>query len=184
MKFTLILVYIVLSLSLGAFAQTTDSIQKKHEIMFDALASEGGVWVAENPDYDASKTEDFKEFILKVRKEDALKINADIVGVNTKGDTLLFWTFTEFYAPHLKKNIFYQRSPDGQYYAMGEASMTEKERYCTMSFFYAKGEYLKHKDTHTIVSKNRMESLSYDFIDRTSDWKLVSTLSWKRVPIK
>lgn len=63
---------------------------------------------------------------------------------------------------------------------MGEATMTENQRYCEMSFYYAGGEYQKHKDTHTLVSENTMESLSYDFVPETKEWKLVSTFTWKR----
>lgn len=160
--------------------QTIDTIQKNHEQFFTKLAANGGIWTAENPAYDAAKDDDFKEFILKVKQEDALKINAEIQGGNTKGDTLDFWTFSEFYAPHVKKNIFYQRSIDGQYYAVGEATMTPNERYCEMSFYYVGGEYQKHKDTHTFSSKDTMKSLSYDFDPEASEWKLVSTFTWIR----
>lgn len=172
--------YAIFFMSSVTFGQVPDTIQKNHELLFNKLAANGGVWVASNPAYDASKDDDFREFILKVQQQDALKIDAEIQGVNTKGDTLNFWTFSEFYAPHLKKNIFYQRSVDGAYYAMGEATMTPTERYCEMSFYYVGGEYQKHKDTHTVISENKMESLSYDLDPETKKWKLVSTLTWDR----
>lgn len=74
--------------AIGALGQTTDTIQKNHEVLFAALAANGGVWVAENPTYDATKPTDFRVFIMNVKQQDALKINADIQGVVTMGDTL------------------------------------------------------------------------------------------------
>ncbi len=166
--------------SFFGIAQTKDSIQIKHETLFKSISDKGGIWVAENPKYDASKPEDFKEFILEVRLKDPLKIEADILGVNTKNDRSSFWQFSEFYAPDKKKNIFYQRSMDGSYYASGEATMTETERYCEMTFYYSGGVYLKHKDTHTLTDENTMKSLSYDYDPKSQSWINESKLIWKR----
>ncbi len=79
-----------------------------------------------------------------------------------------------------KKNIFYQRSRDGLYYAIGEVSMTETERHCEMSFFYYGGEYLKPKDTHILLSENEMQSVSYDYNPKSKSWTNEAIVIWKR----
>ena len=162
------------------FSQVKDTIQEKHKAFFYRMAKNGGVWVAENPKYDASNPDDFKVFMLKVKQSDSLKIDADILGVNTKNDTIGFWKFTDFYAPDKKKNIYYQRSIDGMYYASGEATMTETERYCEMSFYYSGGEYLKHKDTHTFIGDNTLRSVSYDYDPKSQSWTNESIMIWER----
>lgn len=177
---TLKLLLLTVMLTNLSFSQTKDSIQTQHETFFKNMSANGGIWVAENPKYDKSKPDDFSVFILKVKQKDPLSINAEILGVNTKKDTLKFWEFSDFYAPDKKKNIYYQRSADGMYYASGEATMTEKERYCEMSFYYSRGEYLKHKDTHTFINDNQMQSVSYDYDNKTNQWINESILIWKR----
>lgn len=162
------------------FSQAKDSIQVKHEAFFKTISDNGGTWVAENPKYDASNPEDFKVFILKTSLTDPLRLDADILGVNTKNDTIIFWKFTDFYAPDKKKNIYFQRSLNGLYYASGEATMTATERYCEMSFYYSGGEYLKHKDTHTFTDSNTMKSLSHDYDPKSQTWINESILIWKR----
>lgn len=162
------------------FSQTKDSIQEKHKVFVKQLSRDGGAWQAENPKYNSSKPDDFKIFILKVSLSDPLKIDADISGINTKNDTIGFWKFSEFYAPDKQKNIFYQRSIDGLYYATGLASMTENERYCEMSFHYSGGEYMKHKDTHTFINNDTMRSVSYDYDPKSESWINESVMIWKR----
>ncbi len=179
MKFSLF-AFIFLIGSYFSIAQEKDSVQLVHETLFKKITAHGGIWIGENPKYDASKPEDFKVFILKVELNDPLKIEADILGVNTKKDTIPFWQFSEFYAPDKKKNIFYQRSMNGMYYASGEATMTETERYCEMSFYYSGGEYLKHKDTHILMDENTMKSISYDYDPKSQTWINESILIWKR----
>jgi hypothetical protein len=180
MKFLKYLLPFLYLWGLSINAQTKDSIQTKHEIFFKLLSEKGGVWIAQNPAYDSTNENDFQKFILKVNQKDALSIDAEILGVNTKKDTLTFWTFSEFYAPDKKKNLFYQRSTNGLYYAVGEATMTNKERRCEMTFYYAGGAYLKHKDIHTFIDEVTIESISYDFNTETNEWKEVSRLLWKR----
>jgi len=164
----------------SGLSQTKDTIQEKHEIFFKKMSKGSGLWVAENPKYDANKADDFKVFILEVSQTDPLKIDADILGVNTKNDTIGFWKFTDFYAPDKRRNLYYQRSTNGLYYASGEATMTETERYCEMSFYYSGGEYLKHKDTHTFIDENTMRSVSFDYDPKTQSWINESVMIWKR----
>ncbi|WP_299116775.1 hypothetical protein [uncultured Winogradskyella sp.] len=174
-----IFAFIFLFASYSIIAQEKDSVELKHKTLFKKITSHGGTWVGENPKYDASKPDDFKVFVLKIKLSDPLKIEADILGVNTKNDTIPFWQFSEFYAPDKKKNIFYQRSMDGLYYAYGEPTMTETERYCEMAFYYSGGEYLKHKDTHILLDENTMKSISYDYDPKSQTWINESILIWK-----
>ncbi len=175
------LVFAVFVFSSSVFSQVSkDSIKEKYKIFVKKLTKDGGTWHAENPKYDPSNSEDFKVFILKVWQQDPLKIDANISGINTKNDTIGFWKFSEFYAPDKQKNIFYQRSIDGTYYASGLASMTETERYCEMSFYYSGGKYMKHKDLHTFIDDNKIRSVSYDYDPKSESWINESILIWKR----
>lgn len=181
MKFniSLVMLFSFLCNTLG-FSQERDSTQIKHEIFFKKVCEKGGVWVGANPKYDANKPEDFSVFILKFEQKDPLSIDAEILGVNTKNDTIGFWKFSEFYTIDKKKNIYYQRSWDGQYYATGFATMTETERQCAMSFYYLGDEYLKHKDTHTLTDSNTMTSVSYDYDSKSGEWTNKTEMVWKR----
>ncbi|MEZ4778678.1 MAG: hypothetical protein R2786_04775 [Flavobacteriaceae bacterium] len=181
LKSIVLLVFFNLSCGFG-YTQTMDTIQKKHQLFFYKLTQNSGLWVAQNPDYNSNNKEDFKKFILKVHLKDSLQIDAEISGITTLETTVKFWTFSEFYAPDKKKNLFYQRSANGLYYATGEATMTNDERLCEMTFYYEGGAYLMHKDSHRFIDQNTMESLSYDYDTTSKEWILKSTLLWKRNP--
>ena len=152
------------------FSQTKDSIQQKYQTHFKNLSENAGYWTVENPKYNASNPEDFKVFILKVKLKDPLKIDVNFLSVTTKNNTILFWEFSEFYAPDKKKKNFYQRSIDGLYYPSGEATMTETERYFEMTFYNSEGEYLRHNDTHTLLYNNTLKPVSYENDSKSQSW--------------
>ncbi len=177
--------YKILLTLLGLFVFCMDAAvsqepYKSYTDYFNFLTKDGGQWSAENPNYEEAQENDFVSFALQFERADEFGISGEVLGVRNNADTIKFWSFTEFYAPDKKKNIFFQRSANGKVYAIGEATMINDERLCEMSFYNESGLYLKHKDIHQKINDNELMSKSYDFDDKTEEWIGGNTLKWYR----
>lgn len=178
-KFLLILTLSAL-LNSNTFSQSVD-LNLQNSVAFNKyLLQDGGQWKAKNVDYNENQSYGFPYFLLQFESSDSLSIQATIQGIDSKEDTLLFWSVWEFYNPIKKNNFMVQRSPSNMHATGTVTYPVQNQRNGELTLYFPNGKSLKHKDMHVILSLDTLKSSSLDFDEASNEWGNQSNLIWVR----
>ena len=161
----------------NAFSQADSAEIRYENLFFEQLVHSSG-WLAPNKSYNGEKG--FSHFLMQFSWGELTGIKGSISGINEQNDTLLFWEITEFASLKANETTFMQLGKIG--FALGKAHYpSEKERNGTFQLGYKDGSKEEHKDRHTFIDSNTIETVSEILDPESRQWRVESILIWKRV---